>query len=585
MSYFDWKEMTIDISKIFLDYDNPRVFLDDTNYENILRFLIDEEDSIELAAQIYLNRGLPPAEKPVVIFENGKYVVVEGNRRISACKLLYDRSILTERESNKVPKIDEDMKNYLENFPVVLAPDRDSAEPFITMRHAGEKGIKRWSTIATTKRYINRYRKGESINQISRVLGETSATVRKGIRFFMFLEYVRNELSWTEQERNTLQIYKMETTRLDRFLPFSKKAKEILRIDFSADQNITTTLPLDKFKAALKVIIRRVYLDNEIDTRSTMEDVFDSRIISICEDEVGTLRGGGSTLEGTGGSTPEGTGGSTPGGTGGSTLGGTGESTPGGTGESTPGGTGGSTLGGTGGSTLGGTGESTPGGTGESTPGGTGGSTPGGTGGSTPDGTGGSTPDGVGGSTPGGAEGSTPGGGRPATDVDTYIYLTGAYPFTNRYKNNKRINTLLKELKSAKYKENRMSSMYLIRSLLETYTHEYIDYFVTLDDVVYRMKGVARERTKRNQKLRELLFDYIKIHLKQAFPHYEEEIELIDVTFTKNNSTAATKIINFYIHSQTQIPDFHELLDAWKKVSKILNCLDEVLYKRMTYTI
>lgn len=304
----------------------------------------------------------------MVIFEKGKYVVVEGNRRISACKLLYDRSFLTKKEFDAVPEIDEAMKTYLENFPVVLAPNRDSAEPFITMRHAGEKGIKKWSTIATTKRYINRYRKGESVNHISRVLGETPTTVRKGIRFFLFLEFVRNELSWTEKEKENLEIYKMETTKLDRFLPFSKKAKEILKIDFLANQSITTTLPLEKFKAALKIIISRIFLSNEIDTRSTMEEVFNSEIISICEvDEENSTS---NEKEG-----------------------------------ATSGGSGGGSSGGSGGGTSGGSG----------------------------------------GGTSGGSGGDTSGGGRSATDVEKFAYLTGAYPFSNRYKENRRINSLLKE--------------------------------------------------------------------------------------------------------------------------------------------
>ncbi|MGG3308376.1 hypothetical protein ABER23_13200 [Paenibacillus lautus] len=532
MSYSDWKEINVNVAQVLLDYDNPRVFIDNPTQENLLRFLIDEEDSIELANGINTNKGLPPAEKPVVILEDGKYVVVEGNRRISACKLLYNRSILSKNEFNKVPDIDSSMKKYLENLPVVLAPSRDAAEPFITSRHAGEKGIKRWSTIATTKRYINRYRKEESINHIARVMGETASTVRKGIRFFYFLEYVRNELSWTDQEKSKLEIFKMETTKLDRFLPFSKKAREILKIDFLPNQRITTDLPVQNFNAALKDIIERIYLHNEIDTRSTAEEVFDSRVVSICQRGLNTEKtdeksGSGETPQGGASETPQGGSGETP-------QGGSGETPQGGSGE-TP---------------QGGASETPQGGSGE-------------------------TPQGGSGETP---QGETPQSGttRGATNLEKYIYLTKAYPFTNRYKVNKRINALIKELKSTKYKENRMGSMYLIRSLLETYTHEYIDYFVRQDGEI-RLKGVAKDRTKRTQNLRELIFDPIKIHLKKSFSHYEEQIELIDVTFTENNNTAATKIINFYIHSQTQVPDYHELLDCWKKVSMILNCLDDIL--------
>ncbi|RRJ63330.1 hypothetical protein EHV15_10675 [Paenibacillus oralis] len=560
MNYSEWKEINVDISRVLLDYDNPRVFIDNPTQESLLRFLIDEEGSIELANNIYLSRGLPPAEKPVVIFENGKYVVVEGNRRISACKLLYDRSLLAKSELDKVPNIDNDMREYLKNLPVVLAPNRDAAEPFITSRHAGEKGIKRWSTIATTKRYVNRFRKGESINHIARVLGETAATVRKGIRFFFFLEYVRNKLSWTDQEKKKLEIYKMETTRLDRFLPFSKKAKEILKIDFLPDQSVTTALPLEKFNSALKIIIGRIYLHNEIDTRSTTEEVFNSQVINICQEDSSAI----DNESGSSGSSQGGDSGSSQGG-------GSGSSQGGGSGSSQGGGSGSSRGGGSGSSQGGGSGSSQGGGSGSSQGGGSG---------SSQGGDSGSSQDGGSGSSQGGDSGSSQNGAnRGATNVERYTYLTSAYPFTNRYKANKRINTLIKELKSTSYKENRMGSMYLIRSLLETYTHEYIDHFVRQDGEM-KLKGIAKERTKRNQRLRELLFDHIKIHLKKSFPYYEEEIELIDVTFTENNSTAATKIINFYIHSQTQVPDYHELLDCWKKVSMILNCLDEILSRQ-----
>ncbi|MFY0549702.1 hypothetical protein [Bacillus subtilis] len=499
MAYSDWKEIKVDVSDILLDYENPRVFIDDSTQENLLRFLVDEDESIELANQIYLNRGLPLAEKPVVTLEQDKYIVLEGNRRISACKLLLNPQLLTNKETIKIPKIDTEMENYLRNFPVVLAPDRDSAEAFITLRHSGDRSVKKWSTIASTKRFVNRYRKGESINHIARVLNEKNADVRKGIRFFFFLEFIRNEIEWNEEDKQKLEIYKMETTKLDRFLPFSKKAKDILKIDFTPDQYIKTELPMEIFKAALKNIVSRIYLKNEIDTRTNMNVVFNSEIIEMCKLPLMNKGDGNTTVN--------------------ESIGTKGTGSTAGTEEG-----------------------------------------------------------------PIGAKGTGPTAGtiRSANDVGRYVNLTGAYPFTNKYQKNKRINTLLKEIKSSKYKENRMGSMYLIRSLLETYTHEYIDYFVKDDMKEYRIKGVARERTKRSQKLRELIYNNIKDHLKKFYPQYEEEIELIEITFTENNNAAATRIINFYIHSQTQVPDYQELLDAWKKVSTILKCLDEILFTNMS---
>ncbi|CAF1725409.1 MULTISPECIES: hypothetical protein [Bacillus] len=592
MAYSDWKEIKVDVSDILLDYENPRVFIDDSTQENLLRFLVDEDESIELANQIYLNRGLPLAEKPVVTLEQDKYIVLEGNRRISACKLLLNPQLLTNKETIKIPKIDTEMENYLRNFPVVLAPDRDSAEAFITLRHSGDRSVKKWSTIASTKRFVNRYRKGESINHIARVLNEKNADVRKGIRFFFFLEFIRNEIEWNEEDKQKLEIYKMETTKLDRFLPFSKKAKDILKIDFTPDQYIKTELPMEIFKAALKNIVSRIYLKNEIDTRTNMNVVFNSEIIEMCKlplmnkgdgnttvnESIGT-KGTGSTA----GTEEEPIGAKGTGSTAGTEEGpigtkGTGSTEEGPIGTKGTGSTAGTEEGPIGTKGTGSTAGTEEGPIGTKGTGSTAGTEEG------PIGAKGTGPTAGTEEGPIGAKetGPTAGTIRSANDVGRYVNLTGAYPFTNKYQKNKRINTLLKEIKSSKYKENRMGSMYLIRSLLETYTHEYIDYFVKDDMKEYRIKGVARERTKRSQKLRELIYNNIKDHLKKFYPQYEEEIELIEITFTENNNAAATRIINFYIHSQTQVPDYQELLDAWKKVSTILKCLDEILFTNMS---
>lgn len=518
LDYSQWKELKLSVSEILLDPENPRVFVDEPTQENLLRFLIEEESSIELAKQIHFNKGLPPADKPVITKEDGKYIVLEGNRRVAACKILLNPLLLPPKDAEKIPRIDNHMRNYLENFPVTLAPNRNSAEAYITMRHSGEKGIKRWSTISVAKRFFNRYKKGEKINDIAKILDEKPSDVKRGIRFYNFLQFIINELDWTENEKKELVIHKLETTILDRFLPFSKRAKEVLKIDFTSDHMVISQLPEEKFKAALKNIVRRAYIEKVINTRSKTDDVFNDEILRICtskdhyedvnrekqkpriseiEEEKNVLtiiHKNDQDVIGIDLSSEEGH------------------------------------------SSI-------------------------------------QVKDGkndVHNNNNKGVQIK-----KSATDINKYLYLTKAYPFTNKYKNNNRINTLIKEIKNIKYKEYRMASMYLIRSLLETYTHEYIDYFIK--DRNKPMKGVSRERKNREDKLKDLLYSNIKNHLKEYFLKYKEEIGLLDITFTDNNNTAITRIINYYIHAQSQIPDIQEILDAWKKVSKIIYCLDEIL--------
>lgn len=521
MNYMNWKEINVNVSEVLLDDENPRVYVDTPTQENLLKFLLEEEGGIELARSIYENRGIPIAEKPVVILVDGKYIVVEGNRRIAACKILYDPS-LCDNKKYKVPQIDETMKRYLENLPVVLAPSRNDAEPFITIRHSGHKGIKRWSTISAARRFTNRYRKGESIKHIADVLGETESTVRKGIRFYMFLEYVINNLNWTEEEKKRLELHRLETTILDRFLPFSQKAKEVLKIKFLPDHSVTTSLPIEKFNLALKNIIYRIYFSGNINTRSKADDVFNSEVISICQinyddkkdnvrvqkedkdNEVFDSKESGVQLNDidddwrTDSKSED-------------TI-----RIKNDMNELNKG------LQKKKNETI-----------------------------------------------------------RSATKPENYTYLTSAYDFNNKYRTNRRINTLVGELRSIKYKEMRMSTMFLIRALLETYTNVYIDHFIARDDEK-RIKNVPRDRKDRekNKKLRDLLFDHIRHHLSHNFPEYNDVSKLLEVTFTKNNNTATSSIINYYIHSHESesIPDTSELLDCWKKVSSIVSCLDEILF-------
>ncbi|MGG3939535.1 hypothetical protein [Anoxybacillus kestanbolensis] len=170
--------------------------------------------------------------------------------------------------------------------------------------------------------------------------------------------------------------------------------------------------------------------------------------------------------------------------------------------------------------------------------------------------------------------------GRPPKDIRDFDILTKAIPFKNQYRKNSRINQILKEISQINYKENPVSAMYLIRSILETYVHEYIDYFASLDrHHQYKMKNIPPQREKRKKSLRELIFDDIYNHLKNVIQDYANTYELIYVTFTDNNKASAMQIINYYIHSGTHYPDQSELLEAWSKISTVIETLDELLAK------
>lgn len=166
-----------------------------------------------------------------------------------------------------------------------------------------------------------------------------------------------------------------------------------------------------------------------------------------------------------------------------------------------------------------------------------------------------------------------------ARKPETFKYLNSAYPPNKNFKQNQKINQTFRELSKIKYKDFPISSIFLIRSLLETYTHVYIEEFGykrEKNDPLF-IKGLPKYIS--NKPLNDILRDYIVPHLNNKIkcPEISQKIEI--VTSKQNENIPITQVLNYYIHTN-QVPPSHEVvLNAWKDISIIINKLDEILSK------
>ncbi|KMP78180.1 hypothetical protein TU62_01955 [Bacillus cereus] len=281
MDYSKWTSKTVNVLDIKLDPLNPRVFVNDSTQKNIRNFLIEHFNVIELANDINKNNGLPPTESILCIEENSELIVVEGNRRISSCQVLLDPSLLPDIYKNKVNPTSE-IKQQLLNLNVYIAPSREEAEPYITLRHS-DSGIKKWSMLAQHRRVMTRYQQKQSTKQIANLLEIKESEVKKTIQFYYFFEYIKNNLKWTKAEKTILFNPLLELSKIDRFLPFSKKAKEILKINFDENHKLIVN-PINKgvFDHALQIIVRKIFITEEYNTRTPHKLVFNKEIEEIC---------------------------------------------------------------------------------------------------------------------------------------------------------------------------------------------------------------------------------------------------------------------------------------------------------------
>ena len=99
MAYEPLPMVEVAIDDVRLDLDNYRIPTKPEDEAAALQYLFDSEDVMD-AAQSILRNGYFDNEVPIVIeAPDGSYVVLEGNRRVSALKALRDPGLAPGHEA------------------------------------------------------------------------------------------------------------------------------------------------------------------------------------------------------------------------------------------------------------------------------------------------------------------------------------------------------------------------------------------------------------------------------------------------------------------------------------------------------
>lgn len=160
-----------DVANLRLDLKNPR--LPDEAFdseEDMLNHLIDRADVEELVQSI-LSSGWLDYE-PLIILANEK-VVLEGNRRLAALKLIADQS-LRERLRFTLPA-ERHAGAEPTKVRVHRVQKRSDARGFIGFKHIN--GPFKWDSLAKAKFAAEWVQDGDDIRSVSRQLGDSHNTV------------------------------------------------------------------------------------------------------------------------------------------------------------------------------------------------------------------------------------------------------------------------------------------------------------------------------------------------------------------------------------------------------------------------
>jgi hypothetical protein len=255
IDYSTWETFEYTLSSLQLDLNNPRINYEgkDLNQTQIINYLIEKEGVYKLAKKIS-EEGYYIGEEPIICIENNKKVVLEGNRRTAALKILQDpKKYLPTNRANIL------IKNIIANdFPINkklkchIAPNRLLANPIIYSRHRGD-ALKRWQTGNQYAFVANMYYKdGLSIEDICELLYENTGKIKGYLKAYN-LFYEAQQL-YLKDTGEFIEISDFDITNLERFYLYDP-AKDFLGIEFDEnDGSLIINIQKEEFEKRLLYI-------------------------------------------------------------------------------------------------------------------------------------------------------------------------------------------------------------------------------------------------------------------------------------------------------------------------------------------
>ena len=180
---------SFEVSELAFDVKNPRLAGFDTGSgePEIIKMLWEMMDVEELVLSIAAS-GYFPHEPVIVITEGGSNVVIEGNRRLAAVKLLCQPA--PGRDFNaRIPRISRERRESLARIPG-LSSTREDAWRYLGFKHVN--GPAKWGSYVKSKYIADVHRNyGVPLDEIAMQIGDTHNTVGRLYRGLMVIEQAK----------------------------------------------------------------------------------------------------------------------------------------------------------------------------------------------------------------------------------------------------------------------------------------------------------------------------------------------------------------------------------------------------------
>ena len=249
--------------QLCFDRRNPRLFLDGELDEFELVERLWKDFAVDELALSIASNGYFEHEPLFVAPENGKHVVVEGNRRLAAVRLLVDGSLRVKVGATDLPKITAARRKELATLPAIECARQDIWQ-YVGFKHVN--GPQPWQSYAKAQYVAWVHNElGEELDEIARQIGDRHATVHRLYRGLMVLRQAEESGRFDLDDRwNKHFSFSHLYTGLD-----YQNIRELLGID-KKDSFRPNPVPKDKLEA-LGDLFMWLYGQKSTDTRPLVQ--------------------------------------------------------------------------------------------------------------------------------------------------------------------------------------------------------------------------------------------------------------------------------------------------------------------------
>lgn len=191
----------IEVEKLLFDSQNPRVpkgLQGEKNEAKIIKYMVTSGNVTDLMESI-AETGYSDAEPLLVVpGENGMYIVVEGNRRLAALKLL-NKPELTDLRVKQIQEIIANANAEIPTeVPCIVYQERTSVLDYLGYRHI--TGVKDWGALEKARYldqlyalHVEECGKDSIYSKLAKMIGSRSDYVKNLHMALRLYEFANNE--------------------------------------------------------------------------------------------------------------------------------------------------------------------------------------------------------------------------------------------------------------------------------------------------------------------------------------------------------------------------------------------------------